>query len=255
MSQEVFARLLEAGSKAPPADRLTFWCIAVARNVLSELHRKLARRDWRDLGEAGPDTEALAIFRLRCEEAKRALEQLPGSQRTALRAETGRGEPLTDSTKAKRRRAWQRMRSEARKSVGGVVALPRPRWILGPAGVAVAIPMCVGLLGVTPRTPHAELPHPRPQSVSEPGRSQDLGSNWHHDAETTPAADARPAEIVPPAPRQYHRRVSVEVPGFGPAGVDHYKPAPDEGPQPLACLHNLEVSEDICVSHPLRPGS
>lgn len=254
VSQQVAVDLIRAGEAAPPADRLKFWSVAVARRVVADLYRKKSI-PLQDLASAPVvDVEAVALTRMRCEVAAEAYAELTPADREALAEKAGGPAALANSTKLRRSRARRTLRQKAERLVGGGLLLPRWSWFVGAAGTAAAvIPLCVGL----PDTP-VEPPNP-----TRTGQSFRPEAPSAVAAETTPAeapdisprVAPRPSAPVPPAPPQgptYHRRVVVPLPGAAPAGYDHYSPAPtSEGP-PAVCIRNFKLADTVCVEHPIR---
>ena len=255
VSQQVFVDLLRAGDHAPPPERLRFWAVAVGRRVVADLYRRKSLRP-EDLAQAPVvDIESIALARLRCEVAAEVYASMPPADRRAL-ADRGEGSsPIANKTKLRRSRARRTLREKAERLVGAGLALPRLGWVAGATGAAaVALPLCLGLGGpgmdTTPDTPHGTsaivVPTGRPAGLGSAG-SAGLTAGG-----SAPARAKSPAAAVAPEGPTYHRRVKVSVPVAGPAGYDHFTPADSAGPPPAACAENLQVSDHLCVDHPLR---
>ena len=254
ISQQVFVDLLRAGRNAPPPDRLRFWCVAVARRVVADIYRRKTV-PVEDLALAPVvDIESVALTRLRCEAAASAYADLREADRSALAASDDG--PASNKVKLRRSRARRTLRERAERLVGGALLIPRWGWLAGTTGAAaIIVPLCLGLGGPgvdtapdtsqgTPVTtapsdvgaaPLAVGPPPRPEATTVAA----------HPVPTSPAAAAA-------AEPTYHRRVRVPLPGGGAAGYDHYEPPVAAEPPPVACARNLQVSDSVCVDHPVR---
>lgn len=243
VSNEVAARLL-AARNVPPADRLRFWCLAVARCVVADLYRRRTVHA-RDLPSVpSGDVEQLAISRLRLGSVVAAVADLSPSDREAL---TRTESPMTDAVKARRKRARKRIRDRMTQSIGGATLLPRLRWLVAAGGVAAAVPF-VGVL-------------PAPEGTTH-GASVDAGVTALHAAPVETTARSVPAEgresaadAVHPAPSPNPAAgdepvVSVAIDGAVSGEAGHFSPG-GSGPPPLACARNLRVAEDVCIDHPL----
>ena len=255
VSQQVAVDLIRAGDGAPPADRLNFWSVAVARRVVADLYRRKTI-PLQDLAAASVvDVEATALTRMRCEAAAKAYADLTPADRQALAEAGGPRAALSNSTKLRRTRARRALRQKAERLVGGGLLLPRWAWLAGAAGTAAAVvPLCLGLPGSgvdlsRPSQPTAPVPAaifpasaPEAATPSEPAP-----------APTAAARNPRPLAPLPVEPGPtYERRVVVHVPGADPVGYDHYRPAPTAKTPPAACARNLKLAESVCVAHPLR---
>lgn len=256
ISQQVFIDLLRAGLNAPPPDRLRFWAVAVARRVVADLYRRKTV-PLEDLALAPVvDIESIALARLRCEVAADAYAEMSRADREAL-AVGGEGSgPMPNKTKLRRSRARRTLREKAARLVGAGVLMPRWSWLAGTTGAAaVIVPLCLGLGGpmgdTTPDTPH-RTPG-QGGSIIQGAGEIDSPSESGRDAHSAAATAASGAPVAAPADGPtYHRRLSVDVPVAGPAGYDHYAPPSAAGPPPVACAENLQVSDSVCVEHPLR---
>ena len=253
VSQQVFVELLRAGNNAPPPERLKFWCVAVARNVVADLYRRKALRV-EDLALAPVvDIETVALTRLRCEAAADAYAHLGAADRQAL-AESESG-PASNKTKLRRSRARRRLRATAERLVGGGLLVPRWGWLAGTTGAAaIIVPLCLGLGGPRSLDTEPDTTHGTPAAAAATADASSV-------APPPAAAEdkvvrervAPPATATAPSPGPtYHRRVVVSVPGAGKAEYDHYTPPPDAQAPPMACAHNLQVQGSICVEHPTK---
>lgn len=248
VSNEVAARLL-ASRNVPPADRLRYWCLAVARYVVADLFRSKALRE-QDLPVLPPgDVESLVLARLRLRSVIESLSALPGADRAAL---TSNVTPLTDSLKARRKRARKVMRDRMLRSVGGGWAIPKVRWLTGgTAAVAAAVPFVAGVVCFPPG--------PAPLTTAPEARVVAAASTDH---DSVPGSEDAPAVAGPhpPAPAGptsaeveaaiRNPVVAVRIPGAGPADAGTFDDG-RPGPPPLICARNLP-SGDVCVAHPLR---
>ena len=255
VSQQVAMDLIRAGEGAPPADRLRFWSVAVARRVVADLYRKKSL-PLQDLATAPTvDVEALAFTRMRCEAAARAYADLSPADRRALADAGSDCGPLANSTKLRRSRARRTLRQKAERLVGGGLLLPRWVWLAGAAGTAAAvIPLGIGLPGSGVDAP-AQNRHGTPAPSAAHPPTPDPAVAAPEPAVEPAAASAGPrAAGRAPAPEgpTYRRRVVVSVPGADPVGYDHYGPAPNSGEPPAACVRNIKLAEGVCVEHPLR---
>ena len=253
ISQQVFIELMKAGSRAPSPERLKFWCVAVARNVVADLYRRKALRV-EDLAPAPvADTETVALTRLRCEAAAEAYASLGPADRQALAASDGG--PASNKTKLRRSRARRRLRTTAERLVGGGLLVPRWGWVAGTTGAAaVIVPLCLGLgspsLDTGPDTAHGSAAGdvvsraPTEPAAATPGVARASMAD-------PTVARPTPEPALPPEPT-YHRRVSVSVPGAGTAEYDHYTPPPGAHGPPVACANNLKIRDSVCVEHPAK---
>lgn len=252
VSQQVVLKLLAAGSGAPPADRVKFWALRVARNVVADLYRAKTLHSSDLPAPAAPDVESIAFARLRCEAAAQAYGTLSAADRHALADPRGRSEPLANKTKLRRSRARRAMRDRAERTVGAGFIVRRLKWLLGPSGAAaIVVPFCVGIAPAVTDPGQASEPRIEPVVIPE----------HHARAEepvvVDPPATARIVSGPVPSEREqattrYYRQASIDVVEEGPTGYDNYDPPPGEPDPALACARNLRVSEDVCVDHPLR---
>ena len=256
VSQQVAVELIRAGAAAPPADRLRFWSVAVANRVVADLYRKKTIPHHELATAQVVDVEAVALTRMRCQAAAEAYAELTPADRKALaEAADGSRPPLTNSTKLRRTRARRTLRQRAERLVGGGLLLPRWAWLAGAAGTAAAVvPLCIGLPGAGPETT-LEVQYGDPAA---PSGSPALAEP-EEDVAPAPTREAQatdPRHPAVPSPVEegptYYRRVAVSVPGAGPIGYDHYRPAPTPEGKPAACAWNLKLADGVCVPHPLR---
>ena len=254
VSQQVAVRLLGAGEGAPPADRLSFWSIRVARNLVADLYRGKTLALSEIPFQPDSDVEAVVMTRLRCEAASEAYRSLSTADRVALADPARPDKPLSNSTKLRRGRARRVLRERAQRTVGGAALLPRLRWLVGSAGTAAAlVPFCFGLPtpGGRPGVPQVEPPTGR--DVARLGISSDLGFQSVQAPPRPAGAVARPAAAdAGRKARRLWREAHVDVPGRGRAGYENHQPPPEGGDPPLVCLRNLRPADDVCVEHPLR---
>lgn len=250
VSNEVAARLL-AAANVPPPDRVRFWCLWVARCVVADLYRRRPVRD-RDLPLAAScDVEQVAMARLRLNSALDSFSRLSEADRDAL---TSTVTPMSDSLKARRKRARQVLRRRMIQSVGAAINVPRLRWVFASGAVAAAVPFCLAV----PMMPPVTGSSPEASAGSE---VQMQGPVRHQNAAEEQGTLSTPDGDSPtPAPRtsalvggpEYREIVAADVPAMGRADAGRYDPGPEEGARPLACARNLRVTDDVCVDHPLR---
>lgn len=245
VSNEVAARLL-AAANVPPADRLRFWCLAVARCVVADLYRRRTLHE-RDLPLVPScDVEQLAISRLRLGSVVDAVAALSEADRDAL---TRTATPMTDAVKARRKRARKRIRDRMTQSVGAGVAFRRLRWLAASGAVAAAVPFVGGLSplpGTVGEQAQVEAQVTAPQTAASaaitgppPAGSKNPAGTISRPA-TAPASGAGDVPVI-----------SVGISGAVVGGAGSFDPG-ESGPPPLACARNLRVAEDVCIEHPLR---
>lgn len=253
VSQQVVLKLLAAGSDAPPADRVKFWALRVARNVVADLYRgkKLQPGDLPTAPLA--DVEEIALARLRCEAAATAYTTLSIADRQALADPAGGSRPLSNRTKLRRSRARRVLRDKAEQTVGIAFVVRRLRWLLAPtSAAAIVVPLCVGL--APPAIDPAQGAAPRQETivVRERPKTQQPVTASVVDQPIRSQVLPPPAAVGRTLAPEYYWRASVDLPDRGPAGYDNFDPHPEEEPPPLACARNLRVADDVCVDHPLR---
>lgn len=249
VSNEVAVRLL-AASNVPPADRLRYWCLAVARYVVADLYRRKAVQE-QDLPGVPPgDVETTALARMRLRSVVESLSALPRADRDALVSNVT---PLTNAIKARRKRARKVMRDRMVRSVGGGLVIPKFRWLAGSAAaVAAAVPFAATTLFLPPAVvplqagPDAGFVAGRTDPAPSPG-SEDSAAAVGSLGSPGPAGPATsPVGVAP-----FNPVAAVPVPGAGTADAGAYDDG-QPGRPPLVCTRNLPAAGDVCVKHPLR---
>ncbi len=178
-----------------------------------------------------------------------SISTLPAADREALSATVG---PLSDSVKARRKRARKRMKDRMLQSVGSGLALPKLRWLIASGAVAAVLPFSAAAPWLSPGGGDVPI---RPEDGSAVDEDISVRFDSRAVAPGSPTGAASGADSSnarhASAPDRFHPAVTVPIPGSGEADAGVFDDG-DDGPRPLACAENLRVAEDICIDHPLR---
>lgn len=248
--QETAARIHRSGDSPACREEVLQLATRIAINISIDLQRRSHVVAWSMLAEdvrAPDDVEREVVARAMLSEICTQMSVTPEELERLLHCESA--EDRTASAKSKRYRLRQRIR-RIRDAFGGLVGIPKWRWLLGGVVATVSVvPPAVSL-----RLP-SDVPTPSTALVSD-------ATERHRPA---PPVDGQTADVQSSelkgngsTHRQsgqrsptYNSQLKVQAPNG--AGVEKGRREYPEGPPPhIACVRNIPPIPDTCLPHPLR---
>lgn len=196
--------------------------------------------------------EDTVLQRLRADCLRELLAGLREVDLYAVQEPTGKPELLDPKIRTRRSRVRASLRDKLDKRLGGLVIVPRLRWLLGPTAVGTAAIPAVMLFGgptVLPSAPAPTVAGDAGELLHQPALLPPLVESKQQPARSgSPQTEPTPEPAIDTA---YRPLVGLRGPHGAGAEAGTRDPSPEEGPQPLLCLSGTDPLPPPCLEHPL----